>query len=175
MRRTNAQKHRSISAYNELLHAAREIIEASPVRLSLAEWLHKARDTVAGVKDFSQLEFEKTRYYIERDLQDMVQHARQSERDLADWLRIDLSLVEGGLLDLFASVADPTRVQLDEMIAAGFHSEDYLTDEVTGPGRLECVACGELLTFYRPSVIPACAKCNGQVFRRSGAGTNIDS
>jgi hypothetical protein len=76
--------------------------------------------------------------------------------------------VEGGLLDLFTSVADPTRVELDEMIAAGFHSEDYLADEVTGPGRLECVACGNVLEFDRPSTIPACTACDGKVFRRPG-------
>jgi len=146
----------------------REIIESSPVRLTLAEWLDKSRHTVDEVKAFSQVEFEKTRYYIQRDLQDMLQHAKQSERDLADWLRIDLSLVEGGLLELFASVADPTRVELDELIAAGFHSEDYLAEEVTGPGRLECVACGLLLEFDRPSTIPACTACNGTVFRRPG-------
>ena len=143
---------------------------SSPLRLTLAQWLDKARHTAVDVKDFSQLELEKTRYYIERDLQDMLQHARESERDLADWLRIDLSLVEGRLLDLFTSVADPTRVELEEMIAAGFHSADYLADEVTGPGRLECVACGELQTFDQPSVIAACVKCRGVVFRRATVG-----
>ena len=164
----NEHDNRSVSAYHELLHAAREIIEESPVRLTLAEWLDKARHTVADVKDFSQLEFEKTRYYVQRDLQDMLQHARQSERELGDWLRIDLSLVEGRLLDLFTSVADPTRVELEELIADGFHSADYLSDEVTGPGRLQCVTCDELVLFDAPSVIPACKKCQGRVFRRPG-------
>jgi hypothetical protein len=164
----NGEKHRSVGAYSELLHAVREIIDSSPLRLTFAEWLDKARHTADDIKQFSQLEYEKTRYYIERDLQDMLQHARHSERDLADWLRMDLSLVEGGLLDLFTRVADPTRVALDELIAAGFHSEDYLADEVTGPGRLECVACGNLLEFDQPSTIPACTACDGKVFRRPG-------
>lgn len=165
---TSNDNHPSIGAYSKLLHALRDIIDASPLRLTLAEWLYKARHTADDVKAFSQAEFENTRYYIQRDLQDMLQHAKESEKELADWLRIDLSLVEGGLLDLFTSVADPTRVELEEMIAAGFHSEDYLAGEVTGPGRLECVTCGELLAFDRPSAIPACPTCSGQTFRRPG-------
>ena len=58
------EKHRSVGAYSELLHAVREIIDASPVRLTFAEWLDKARHTADDIKQFSQLEYEKTRYYI---------------------------------------------------------------------------------------------------------------
>ncbi len=159
-------RNRLVGAYLEVLQHARKLADRREGMLPIGELLEKARHTAAEIRQFSHDELEKVQFYLRRDLQDMLAHARESEKELADWLRIDLALVEGRLLDMLETVADPTRVELNELLSAGFHGDDYEAGEISGPGVLRCAGCGETLALQEPVVIPRCPVCGAGTFRR---------
>ena len=105
--------------------------------------------------------------YLQRDLEDAGQHLATTGRDLSAWLRFDLELLEERLLDFFQRGVDQSR--LDWLAFDSFPETEpvrYQCGEITGPGTLQCEACGEPLIFHAPSAIKPCAACGGTVFLR---------
>lgn len=105
--------------------------------------------------------------YLRRDLQDAGQYLAGDEaQELKDWLRIDLDLVEHQLLEMFLSVADQARLDMLDFQETLAEAVEYRTGEITGPGLLACMDCGEELHFHDAGHIPPCPKCRGTYFIR---------
>ena len=105
--------------------------------------------------------------YLQRDLEDAGQHLATTGRDLSAWLRFDLELLEERLLDFFQRGVDQSR--LDWLAFQSVPETEpvrYQCGEITGPGTLQCEACGEPLIFHAPSAIKPCAACGRTVFLR---------
>ena len=82
------------------------------------------------------------------------QHLATTGRDLSAWLRFDLELLEERLLDFFQRGVDQSR--LDWLAFQSVPETEpvrYQCGEITGPGTLQCEACGEPLIFHAPSAI----------------------
>jgi predicted RNA-binding Zn-ribbon protein involved in translation (DUF1610 family) len=75
--------------------------------------------------------------------------------------------VEERLLDVFAKVADKTRLELAQLKAQAKWSEEYHTGEITSIGTLACKACDTLVHFKKTGRIPPCPKCHQTVFVRT--------
>ena len=69
-------------------------------------------------------------------------------------------------MDMFAKVADRTRLELDRFADNARAASLYHTGEVTGPGTLVCAGCGKELHFHKAGRIPPCPKCHGTEYRR---------
>jgi hypothetical protein len=163
---------RLVHAYElmlERVHTALERAEEATPRLK--QVLEQARERAVELNELSREEAEKVANYLERDMQDAAQYIADTGQQLKDWWHFDLDLVENRLLDLFASVADQTSLQLRRFAEqARERSSLYHTGEVTGPGTLICAGCGKPVHFRGAGRIPPCPRCHGTEFGREREG-----
>ncbi|NIR61285.1 MAG: zinc ribbon-containing protein [Gammaproteobacteria bacterium] len=159
---------RWIQAYNRMLervkHALEEAEEHTLPKLGQAvDW---AKEHAVELGELTRNEAEKVGEYVKRDLHDAGEYLSESSTDLRGWLRFDLELIEGQLLELFSKAADKTSMEWAALRRRMDQAARYHTGEVTGPGSLECMACGEVMAFHRTGHIPPCPRCHGTVFER---------
>jgi len=161
-------RHKLESAYEHMLETAKEfVVEArehsGPV---IKEALKDAREKASEVSELTVEEIDKLSGYIEKDLTEAADFMQQQERELSDWLRLDILLIEKYLLEKFSSLADRTRIELEQLsINADLYGE-WHTGEIVSMGVLKCEACGEELHFEKPGHIPPCPKCHATKFKR---------
>ncbi len=132
-----------VQAYNRMLERVRHAIgEAEAKTLpSIRHSVDKARETAVELEELTQDEAEKVAYYLKRDVQDAGRHLSESSHELADWLRFDIDRIEDRLLELFAGVADRTRLEWLELQQELQSDPPYQAGEITGPGTLYCTRC----------------------------------
>ncbi|MFO1423398.1 MAG: zinc ribbon-containing protein [Candidatus Competibacteraceae bacterium] len=106
--------------------------------------------------------------YLKRDLEDAGQYLTATGRDLRAWLRFDAELLEDRLLDFFQRGVDQSRLEFltFESVAGEVEPVEYCSDEITGPGTLQCKSCGKPMVFHAPATITPCPACGGTVFVR---------
>ena len=161
--------NRLLHAYNRLLEQVRHIWrEASDeARPTLDFLINSAREKIGIVEELGREEAEKIGDYLKRDLQDAADYLAGPEaRELGDWLKLDVNLIEQEVLELFASVADQTKLELLALEERARRAGEYHTGEITGIGTLHCNSCGKALHFHKTGHIPPCPDCHHTDFRR---------
>lgn len=164
------QEDRLEKAYSEMLKLVAEELEALSDRSSVAlnEMLENARKKVEAAEHLSKDETEQVMEYVRRDLHDLGAFLESSDSDWRDWLRIDLTLIEAGILNALGSVADRTQVELAALAARAYRVGEWHTGEITGPGELTCLECGGTTHMSRVGRIPPCPHCRHTRFHRGG-------
>jgi hypothetical protein len=133
----------------------------------LQEAVDLAREKAIELEELTKEEAEKVANYLTRDMVDVAHYLASDEaEDLKNWFRFDMDRIEAQLLDLLFSVADKTRLDRLNFEDELLRGNEYHTGEVTGPGSLVCVACGEQINFDRTGHIPPCPKCHATVYSR---------
>lgn len=158
------RKDKLVASYEQMLERIRQTLDKTEKTLEHA--LSDARETAIELGELTRDEAEQVAAYVKRDLQDMAQYLEERGQDLDTWFHIDLELIEARLKELIFSVADPTRVGWAEMSTRANEGERYHTGEVSGPGTLQCVACGKQIEFHAAGRIPPCPQCHATEFRR---------
>jgi hypothetical protein len=163
------RKERLAQAYDHMLEGVRdwmqELEDATVPAIEKA--LDNAREKTMEFNELTREEAEKVGEYLRRDLLHLGEHLEDNkDEDLRSWFRMDLELIETKLADLFSSVADRTTIELERLREIATLSEYWSTGEITGPGILECTACGEQLHFSKTGHIPPCPKCHATSFKR---------
>lgn len=165
--KADAGVHRHIPAYRHMLeHVKREL--ADPQGKSLQEGVESAKQEAIRHGELDAAEAETVAGYVYRDLYEAGRHLATSGHELRTWLGIDVSLMEKWLLDGFMQTADKTRLEwlrLEESARKPPHR--YHAGEVTGPGTLQCLNCGERQRFTQVTHIPACPRCGHRTFVRA--------
>ncbi|MDH5436596.1 MAG: zinc ribbon-containing protein [Gammaproteobacteria bacterium] len=164
--RTSNQK--LIHAYNTMMERVESVIaradkEGMPV---LEKAIEKAAENAHELGELTREEAEKIGSYLKRDLQDAAGYVSESGEQLKEWLSFDLELVENRLMELFSSMVDHTRLELDKLATRADQIGEWHTGEIASVGTLRCKACGELLHFHATGHIPPCPKCKKTVFNR---------
>jgi hypothetical protein len=159
---------RMVDAYDRMLkHIHDAVAEARRETVPrVRELVETARDHIVALGELTREEAAKVAGYLERDLKDAAAYIAETGEGLREWWRFDLKLMEDRMLDMFASVADQTSLQLREWAEQARQAPAYRTGEITGPGTLVCEGCGEELTFVKAGRIPPCPKCGGTGFKR---------
>lgn len=162
----NAERH--TGAYNRMLERVRSFLEGGPQdeRPALQRGIDAAKDTAVELGELTRDEAERIGYFLKRDLEDASRYLADSGHELADWLQIDVGLIEGKILEWFADAADRTALDWVRLRADLARNAEYHTGEIAGPGVLECTQCGERIHFHDTGHIPPCPSCKGSVFRR---------
>lgn len=164
------KQHRLTSAYDRMLDNVRSAWQqaSKETRPKLDVLIATAREKISELEELTVEEAEKIGEYLKRDLQDAADYLVSDEaRELADWFKFDVQLIEDELLELFTSVADQTKLELMALQQQAAHAGEYHTGEITGIGTLACNNCGEQLHFHATGHIPPCPKCHQTVFKRS--------
>ena len=116
--------------------------------------------------ELTREEAEQVGRWLKRDLLHAADYLKEAGRELVDWIALDFDLLEQEFLEWFEKAVDQSRVELILFQEQLQEMAEWHTGEVTGPGVLACVSCGERLHFTRTARIPPCPKCHGTVFRR---------
>lgn len=160
---------RLVHAYDRILHRAEYTLGSVAARSesALIHALEAAKDEAIKLGELSREEADKVHHFVSRDLYDVGKHLAQEEREVADWLRLGLLVVEQALLNRFTNLAETARLELKHFEKAKRRYHEWHTGEVTTIGTLCCKGCGELIHFQRTGRIPPCPKCRATVFTRA--------
>jgi hypothetical protein len=167
-KRKQPSAEEQVEAYNRMIkrtHAAIE--EAGKERKpSLHEHVETAKEKAVELGELTREEAERISDFVKRDIEDAGLYLSDSSRVLSDWFRFDLQLIEDRMLEMFAKVADRTRLELLDLEEQAERASEYRTGELTGPGSLQCVRCGKIMHFHKTGHIPPCPRCHTTVFQR---------
>lgn len=161
-------------AYDRMMERVRTTVgevEKSAIP-TLQHSIEAAKEKAVELGELTREEAERIAMYLRRDLHDAAEYLANTGRDLRDWLRFDLDLIEDRLRDLFSQAVDQTRVELAQLQHQTPLTREYHPGEITGIGTLLCVNCGKPIHFHTTSRIPPCPRCHGSVFVRASAGTD---
>ncbi|MCP1673913.1 acyl-homoserine lactone acylase PvdQ [Natronocella acetinitrilica] len=167
------EREREPKAYENMLERVTDAMERAgeEARPRLNEALQWARQRAVELGELTAEEAERISEYIRRDVEDAARHLARRNEDLAGWFRMDMTLLQSWLIDKFTSIADRTRLELEELNASLEWATHVHTGEITGPGELRCEACGKVLQFTRAGHVPPCPACSETRFQRVGVGS----
>ncbi len=166
-RRSDDERH--IHAYERMLEHIRHLGDQAGrhARPALRHLIDAAELKMIELNELTREEAVKIGAFLQRDIEHAAAYLNRPEpRELIDWFKFDVGLIESRLLELFTGVADQTRLGLLALERQAQLASEYHTGEITGIGTLCCAACGEALHFHTTRHIPPCPKCRGTNFKR---------
>ncbi|HED32682.1 MAG TPA: hypothetical protein ENJ08_00500 [Gammaproteobacteria bacterium] len=159
-------------AYNRMITRVRDRIESAEANTvpTLQRAIEQARKQAIHLDEMTLEDAEKVGNYIKRDINDAAEYLMETSHEFSDWLMLDIELIEQKVLELFLSVADKTRIELEQLSRPSCNTalQLYRSGEITGPGSLKCIKCKQLVQFNTTSEIPQCKQCGGSEFKRAG-------
>jgi len=161
---------RLIHAYNRMMEHLKSAFEhiEHEARPALGHLIEVAQQKAVELGELSREEAEKIGIYIQRDIEDAAEYLAGPEaKELSDWFKFDIGLIEERLLELFSSVADKTKLELMVLEERARQAGKYHTGEITGIGTLICTQCGKEIHFHTTGHIPPCPKCHATLFTRT--------
>lgn len=157
--------HAMLDHVKELWHNAEE--KAVP---TLSENIESAAEKLSALGEMTKEEIDKISSYIERDLNDAGNHLSEyfaeNGHQLENWIKNELEFAETKFAEVFATLADKTRIELDAIADRAQQVGVWHTGEITNVGVLYCQNCNEALYFKKPAHIPPCQKCKGTEFKK---------
>lgn len=164
----NDTQDRLLKAYRDMMQHLREAWQDVEEKAlpPLKERLDKAMEQASELGELSREEAQKVREYVRRDVEEAADFMSENGRQLREWLKFDLEFAESKFAEMFAAVADRTRLELEALADRARRVGEWHTGEVTGVGILQCKQCGEKLHFERPGHIPPCPRCKSTVFKK---------
>lgn len=153
-----------IEAYHVMLDDIKNFWDDSEPKLR--ETLDKAAEKASELGELSREEADRLAEYIRKDLEQAADFIEDNGKQLRDWVKFDLEFAETRFAELFADLADRTRLELEQLAERARQVGEWHTGEITHVGILYCQSCGEALHFEKPGHIPPCPKCKGTVFKK---------
>ncbi|MCG6937473.1 MAG: zinc ribbon-containing protein [Gammaproteobacteria bacterium] len=175
-----------ITAYNQMMQEMRNAFEHNDPRdMSLQKALDFAKHQVVRPGEVTAEEADEIGEYIKRDINDAAEYMMDASAEFYDWLMLDIEIIERKVMDLFLSVADNTRVELEHFRPQKRHARHAKTDqsegdcasiyrsgEITGPGCLICECCGKARAYLSSDEITDCGDCGHHRFIRRQQGNS---
>ena len=158
-----------ITAYNQMMQEMRDAFEqADPSDMSLQKALELAKNQAVHLGEVTTEEAHEIGEYIKRDINDAAEYMMDTSAEFYDWLMLDIEIIERKVMELFLSVADHTRVELEQFRQVKSDNEKtiYKSGEITGPGTLICESCGKAKPFLSSDEISVCGQCGNDRFIR---------
>jgi hypothetical protein len=128
-----------------------------------------AKEKATELGEITREEAEHVAGYLKRDLQDAATYLDNEGKELSDWFKFDVELVEDRLLNLMSHAINTTALELDQLSKTAAQENIWYMGEVTGPGTFVCDKCQHEIRFYHVQDIPACPQCGEGVFHRISA------
>jgi len=159
---------RMTDAYERMLERVDEMLEVAEKSTlpTLRRSLDQAKEEAVELNELTREEAEKLTEYVERDMQEAAHFLVETGAEFRQWWQFDVQVIEQRMMEMFANVADKTRLELEKFANQARAASLYHTGEVAGPGTLVCNSCGKELHFHKAGHIPPCSGCQGSVFKR---------
>ncbi|MDH5765234.1 MAG: zinc ribbon-containing protein [Gammaproteobacteria bacterium] len=163
------ENHSLIDAYNQMMARIKDSIESAEATAAptLQKAIDHAKQNAIRLGEITLEEAEEIGNYIKRDINDAAEYLMETSHEFSEWLMLDIDIIEQKVLELFLSVADKTRIELEQLSQPNIETSEYHTGEITGPGTLQCEDCGEIIHFTTTGQIPACPMCKKTAFKRA--------
>ncbi len=160
-------KDRLLQAYNHMVDELYAAIEKAEEKLSptVDEMMTNAEQMTKKLYALTQDEAQTVAEHVKRDISHARRYMQTEGKELRDWLKFDIDLVEGRFADFLSQAAD--KSWLDFRAFKHFQTNTlYKTGEICGPGTLRCLDCGQEMKMTRNNRIPPCPKCHHTEFER---------
>lgn len=156
------------AAYDKMMERIEHFFDDAETNAAptLRQRIELAKLRAIELREMTSEEADKIAYYVERDLHDAADYLETTGKEFSTWFNFDLQLIEARLYEMFASVADKTRLELRQLASQAQIAQQYYTGEITGIGSLVCESCGTEMHFKKTGRIPPCPKCRHTEFRR---------
>lgn len=162
-----------INAYNQMMQFIRSAFEGtSSADMTLQKALDMARQEVIHLGEVSSEEAHEISEFVKRDINDAAEYMLETSSDFGDWLMLDIEVLERKIVDMFLSVADRTRIELEALKEYNREISLYYSGEITGPGMLKCTKCGKCVPFLTTAHIENCKHCGNSSFQRADKRTD---
>lgn len=163
-----------ISAYNQMMADMRAAFDQVDVEtMSLQKALDLAKHQAIHIGGTTAEEAHEIAEYIKRDINDAAEFMMDSSAEFYDWLMLDIEMVERKVMELFLTVADHTRIELEQFTRVKIAQDEitlYNSGELTAADSLFCENCGQLHPLFSNSEIKDCAHCGHNRFIRRQQG-----
>lgn len=160
--------NRLVDTYNRMMDTIREAFENTDTSdLTLQKALNDAREQIVHLGEVTVDEAHEIGEYIKRDINDAAEYMMESSAEFSDWLKLDIEILERRIIDMFLSVADRTRLELEQFQTPPQKPHTYHSGEITGPGTLICTQCGHEVAFVTTGEIKPCPECKNKLFQRA--------
>jgi len=165
-----------IDAYNKMMSRVKDSIDNAEAHAAptLQRAIEQAKKQALHLGEITLEEADEIGNYIKRDINDAAEYLMESSHEFSEWLMLDIDIIEQKVLELFLSVADKTRIELEQLarpdcaIDKNEHEITiYKSGEITGPGSLICANCKQMIQFNTTGKIPVCNQCAGTMFERA--------
>ncbi len=157
-----------IDAYNQMMTSIRGAFEGvDNSDMSLQHALDLARQQIIHLGEVTAEEAQEVSEFVKRDINDAAEYMMETSAEFSEWLMLDIEVLERRVVDMFLSVADRTRIELEELKQHNREASIYYTGEITGPGMLMCTRCNKCTPFLTTGVIASCSKCGNTTFQRA--------
>lgn len=162
-----------INAYNQMMQSIRSAFEgSSSTDMTLQKALDAARQQAVHLGEVTAEEAHEISEFVKRDINDAAEYMLETSSDFGDWLMLDIEVLERKIVDMFLSVADRTRVELEALKQHNREVSMYYSGEITGPGMLKCTECGKCIPFVTTGHIENCPRCGNNSFQRADKRTD---
>ena len=105
-----------LSAYNQMIHEMHDAFEQTDsASISLQKALEISRQKVLSNCEVSAEEAYEIGEFIKRDINDAAEYMMENRADFFDWLSLDIEVIERKIIDMFLTVADNTRMELERI------------------------------------------------------------
>jgi len=169
---TKETKDKLLNAYHGMLEQVKDVWHSAEEKAipTLSENIDRAAEKASELGELTKEEADKLGEYIKHDLEDageyLADYIAVNGPQLENWIKDELQFAEYEFADMFATLADKTRLELDELAERARQVGVWRTGEITNVGILYCNNCGEALHFKKPGHIPPCPKCHGTEFKK---------
>ena len=147
-----------------LVEQLQEISEKVTPKIEQA--LDRVKKNALQWEKLSTEEAEHLADVLRKDLQSAGRYLAEGRKELGEWFKFDVDLLEDRFLEFFTKAADQSAVEWLNLRERAWDIEHYSSGEIAGPGALICESCAQEIHFQKPGHIPPCPKCHGSVFHR---------
>lgn len=164
-----------IQAYNDMMTSIRSTFENTDSSdMTLQKALELARKQAVHIGEVTLEEAQEISDFVKRDINDAAEYMMETSSEFGDWLMLDIEVIERKVIDLFLSVADRTRIELEQLKQHNREVSLYYSSEITGPGTLKCTACGHCTSFITTAAIEPCTNCGNNTFQRAESRSDCE-
>lgn len=154
--------------YKNLIERTKKTLNEidSEIPPALHDAMEVAKKKAVEIGELTAIEADKVAEFVRRDIYDAAQYIKTKERELADWLKLDLLLLKKNILDDFDFLVKQMQSEIKHISKNMEPGLTWKTGEITGIGTLECDHCHALIHFHKAGHIPPCPKCQKTDFHR---------
>ena len=169
---TQASLDKLLKNYHSMLDTVKELWHSTEEKAlpTLAQNIERAAEKASELGELTKEEVENISAYIQKDLEDaghyLSDYVEKNGPQLENWIKDELEFAESQFAEVFATLADKTRIELDALAERARQVGIWRTGEITNVGVLYCQSCDEVLHFKKPGHIPPCPKCKGTEFKK---------